>query len=59
MKKLMMMVAGIAMAVSAQAATVSWVMAGITKPETTTAASGYVAYLFASSVGGSESVLAT
>ena len=50
--------AGIVTAISVQAATVSWVMAGVTQPESTTAASGYVAYLFASSVTGSDAVTA-
>lgn len=55
MKKIMVALGAIALAISAQAATVNWIMAGVTQPETTTAASGYVAYLFANSVSSSLS----
>lgn len=55
MKKLIIALAAIALAIGARAATVNWIMAGVYKPETTTAASGYVAYLFADSVSASLS----
>ena len=57
MKKLAITLTSVLFAVCTHAATVNWVMAGITQPETTTAASGYAAYLFASSV--SESLAST
>lgn len=53
MKRIIIALAAIAMAIGAHAATVNWIMAGVTQPETTTAANGYVAYLFASSVSDS------
>ena len=53
----MVVLAGFALAISAQAATVNWIMAGVTQPGKTDAGSGYVAYLFASSV--SESLAST
>ena len=46
----MIALAAVALALCSQAATVNWILAGVTQPGKTDAASGYVAYLFASSV---------
>ena len=53
MKKIMIALGAVALCVSANAASIRWVMAGVTQPESTAAANGYVAYLFASSVSDS------
>ena len=53
MKKLVIALAAMTIAVVTQAASVNWVMSGVTQPGKTDAGSGYVAYLFASSVSDS------
>lgn len=58
MKKLIIMAMLVATGIAAHAATVNWVLAGVQQPNTTTAASGYAAYLFATTVAKDDVVAA-